>query len=260
MNKRILGIGLLLSAAVVRADVVPTSLWELNGDLDSSIGTAGSLGVTGGWTASYQATDGSAGSEVLVVPAFSSSQWLAAGTEGMAANGGGSYVNNYTILMDVKFDAISGYQSLYQTNTGNSNDGDSFVNGSGGIGISSDYAGSLQADTWYRLAIVNDYSTDGTIEYYINGALVNTAEALGQDGRFSLYSNGTGDVLMFADNDGETGSMKLDNLAFFDSALSASDIADLGDAHEVIPEPATLGLLGIASLLLWVRRSCLIHR
>ena len=51
-------------------------------------------------------------------------------THGIAPNGGGSYVNHYTLIMDIMFPAASSgqWRSLFQTNPGNSNDGDLFVN------------------------------------------------------------------------------------------------------------------------------------
>ncbi len=192
---------------------------------------------------------------MLNIPAFSPTQWLFADTADLPANGGGSFVNNYSIVMDVKLDSIGSFQSLYQTNEGNSNDGDSFVDGSGGLGISSDYAGSLVADTWYRIAIVNDLTGTDNIRYYVNGSLVNSAENLSVDGRWSIYPDiDSRGVLLFADESNETGSMSIDNIALYDTALSDTDASDLGAAGSPIPEPASALLTGLAMLTLLIKR------
>nr|MBP8261890.1 hypothetical protein [Verrucomicrobiota bacterium] len=58
-------------------------------------------------------------------------------THGLGANGGGSFLNQYTLIMDVMFPSRpTGWAVLWQTNPGNSNDGDWFINASGGLGIS----------------------------------------------------------------------------------------------------------------------------
>ena len=248
----------LISAPAFADDSAPVTVWDLNGDLSTSIGTASALGAVGGWAPTYENFDGSAGNEVMRFSAFESNQWLFADTADMSANGGGAFVNNYTIVMDVKFDDADKWISLYQTNDVNSNDGDLFIESDGtGIGISGDYGDAPQFDfiddTWYRIGIVNDVSS-GDISIYVDGNLVNTVNVLSVDGRWSLYPDtDPSGVLMLADNSGpsETGSGALGSLAFWDSALEASDLAQLGGASAQgiysIPEPTSLTL--IASLL-----------
>ena len=275
MSKKILSLGfgsLLATAVTAMALPTPSTLWELNGDLDTSISTTGTtdpLGAVGGWTPSYELVSGGAGAEVLVVPALNSSQWLFADTDDLPANGGAGagFVNNYTIVLDIKYASIGGFQSIYQTNASNSNDGDSFVDGSGGVGISGDYAGTIAADTWYRLTIVNNFNdssaglpTVDTISYFLDGTLVNEAENLSQDGRWSLYPDSSANgVLLLADESGETGEARLNNVALYDRALSTSEISDLGAANAAIPEPASGMLAGLAALA-WIARRRRIRR
>lgn len=125
---------------------------------------------------------------------------------GIAPNGGGWYVNQWTIIMDVLFPASSTgvWRALIQTDTFNFQDDDAefYLNESNGLGISNAYHGNVPADTWVRLAIAVDLTRDSDqITKYINGVKVgtNTGEF---DSRFGL--NGTDlepddAVLLFTD-------------------------------------------------------------
>ena len=50
-------------------------------------------------------------------------------------NGGGSYVNEYTLVVDFKIPETGQYYCFYQTNMTNSNDGEVFINPAGHVGI-----------------------------------------------------------------------------------------------------------------------------
>jgi hypothetical protein len=54
-------------------------------------------------------------------------------------------VNQYTLIFDVYLQGI-GFRSLLQTDLSSSNDGDFFINPSGGIGISGIYDGNVTAN------------------------------------------------------------------------------------------------------------------
>ena len=85
-------------------------------------------------------------------------------THGLEPNGGGVYVNQYTLILDVMYPeafgkldpdgllGTDGWQCLYQTNESNSNDADwcvqSDASGSG-IGISGNYGGNVADDEWH---------------------------------------------------------------------------------------------------------------
>ena len=116
---------------------------------------------------------------------------------GLGANGGGAHLNNYTLVMDVRFPELGDWISLYQTNSCQNgdgstnplacgNDGDWFLRGDGAIGISGNYGGAVTEDRWHRLALVVN-STTGTYTSYIDGIEVqqNTG-AVSTDGRFSI--------------------------------------------------------------------------
>ena len=69
---------------------------------------------------------------------------------------------------------------------------------------------TLSANTWYRMTIVNDLSTQD-IYYYIDGILVHILhDILVLDGGYSLYPVGNQNlVYLFSDNDGLTCSLKM---------------------------------------------------
>ncbi len=167
---------------------------------------------------------------------------------GLPANGGGQFTNRYTLVMDVMFpgDAAvwgeSGWAGLYQTNTNNANDGEWYLNGSNsGIGISGNYGGTIEPDTWHRVALVVDL-VDGTYSSYIDGSPAQQNTGLGVDGRFSLYTVNDGDlegILIFADENSENSGGLVNSVQIRDEALSAGFIAALGGpSAEGIPVSA----------------------
>jgi hypothetical protein len=90
-------------------------------------------------------------------------------THGLGANGGGSLLNQYPLIFDVMFPShVDPWAVLYQTSPANNNDGEWFVNGSRGLGISGVYGGTVADGTWNRFAVVVD-SAAGTLTSFING-------------------------------------------------------------------------------------------
>ena len=143
---------------------------------------------------------------------------------GIAANGGGSCVNRWTVLMDLRVPAFGSFNSLLQTDLANTDDGDLFLNSSGrlGIGTAGYSAVGLDVDRWYRLALVVDNGS--RYDVYLDGEPVLRGAAGVLDGRFALLSR----LLVFADDDGERQPLDLSQLALFDRALSDAEVAALG--------------------------------
>jgi hypothetical protein len=156
----------------------------------------------------------------------------------IAANGEGSpgWVNDFTLVMDVRFPNPNTWYCLYQTNWTNSNDGDCFINPSGQMGISdTGYSQPIiEPAQWYRLAI--SVSLGNHYDYYLDGQLLHLGGPQVFDGRFSLYPSGDANqVLFFADNNGEDHAMDVARILLFDRDLSSSELEELGGyGHEVI--------------------------
>ena len=164
-------------------------------------------------------------------------------THGLPANGGGSYVNQYTLIMDVMFPSRpTGWAVLWQTNPNNSNDGDWFINPSGGLGISSIYGGSVADGSWNRVALVVD-DVAGTFTSFLNGTQVQQISGLTLDDRWSLDTT----ALLFADENGENAAGYVNSVQLRGRAMGAVEIAALGSAQASgIPlpqEPSGLQLI-----------------
>ncbi len=150
---------------------------------------------------------------------------------GIAANGGGSFVNEYTLLVDFKVPSLGQYYCFQQTNTSNTNDGEMWINPSGNVGVGdigySSYA--LVPGEWYRLVVSVDLG--GQYDYYLDGVNINGGSA-GIDGRFSLDPQ----MLFFGDNNGEDNEFDVALAGLFSTPLSAADVDILGGyGHSITP-------------------------
>ncbi len=148
-------------------------------------------------------------------------------THGIPANGGGSYVNEYSIMFDIMIDNPKEYHCLFQTNQSNSNDGDVFFNPNSQLGISATgYTGfSIKANNWYRVVVTVDLAS--SLRYYIDGKLVLDAVSQPIDGTYSLDPT----VLFFADENGEDNMIYVAQVALFNTSLGAAEVLGLGGFH-----------------------------
>jgi hypothetical protein len=158
----------------------------------------------------------------------------------MAPNGGGAFVNQYTLIFDLLFPEASGekWRALIQIDDPtNANDADVFINPAGAIGIAGQYHGTVQLNTWHRLALVFDLAAEGgpILRKYLDGVMVGQ-QILGEgvDGRWALSPIGGmfGDsALLFTDNNEAGDHVQpgfVSSIQAHDAALSAGYLAALG--------------------------------
>lgn len=153
-------------------------------------------------------------------------------THGIGPNGGGSYVNNWTLLLDVKMptSSLGHWLCFFQTNTSNANDGDCFISPAERIGVAdTGYStNTLQAEVWRRIVI--SCSNQNFYRIFVDGSkwLEGTAQPL--DGRFSLDPT----ILLFADENGEDYPIHCSNAAIWGQALTDPQVSSLGDPSNPI--------------------------
>lgn len=172
-------------------------------------------------------------------------------THGIAPNGGGSFVNQYSILVDLfsPADSRDSWRTIFQTNTSNANDGEFFIRpdnnqiGVAALGYSSN---EIDETSWTRLVLTVDLAKEGNdVLSYTDGALFHTHPGdASLDSRFSLDPS----LYFFTDENGDDSPLHVGAVALFDGPLSPSQVAGLGAAGAAIPEPSSLALLLLGGL------------
>jgi hypothetical protein len=235
-----------------------------NGSLqyaDSASQTLSSFGISDGSSVPHM--NGQATS-FMRVPAF------ADGANGYNAtfadsgpNGGGSYVNQYTLVYDILSPGSLNWAPFFNTDPANGNDADFYISPDGALGIGAmgySAPGTIMADQWYRVAFAADLAAN-TVSYYVNGVQVHTRTGSGLlDGRFSLYSNVDAgpDLRLFNEGDiaGQfTHELLVSSIYATDRTLSGAEIAALGGPNAmgvVVPEPNTWVLIGVSAGLMLI--------
>jgi len=219
--KKLFGIIIALVCSTALASTPQSvGLWEFNNSGNITLATLGTnLTEVGSHTfvTGIDANDGAISDPL-------SSYFIC--NHGIAANGGGSYVNEWSLMMDIKVPASSFGQwiCLYQTNTTNSNDGDCFIAGDGTIGVyETGYSTNrLEGDKWYRVVISVDNGNFYRI--YVNGVLWLTGSPRPLDGRFALDPQ----ILFFADDNGDDYPIICSRVAIWGQALTEAEVLELG--------------------------------
>ena len=138
-------------------------------------------------------------------------------------------------MQDVKFADVSGFISLFQNDVNNGKDGSIFVK-NGQVGLASaglGYNGTINTNTWYRIVTVidNSYCT-----LYVDGVQVGKSAA--QDVN-AWAMRDSRKLILFIDNDGEEKEVQLAEARFWDTALSATQVAQLANVGTTIDEGET---------------------
>ncbi|MCF7976019.1 MAG: discoidin domain-containing protein [Phycisphaerae bacterium] len=222
----------VLAYQVQAAVPEPKGVWEFNApDTSATIGASLELVGSVQEIAGVSARDGA-------VRIGQGSYFIC--RHGMAPNGDGAKVNEWTLLIDFSYptsslsDPPNGYNDLFQTNPTNADDSDWTINSSGAIGIgavgySSAEGYTTQANTWYRLIVTVDNGVRHDL--YVDGVEIFKGNEQGIDGRFSLADS----LLLFAagnNQDGDDAPIDVSTIAIWDTSLSADDIQALGSAGD----------------------------
>ncbi|MHC4629620.1 MAG: PKD domain-containing protein, partial [Planctomycetota bacterium] len=163
-------------------------------------------------------------------------------SHGIAPNGGGAKVNEWTLLIDFSYplsslsDPPNGYNDLFQIDPTNTDDADWTINSSGAIGIgavgySDAFGYTTGPNTWYRMVVVVDNGVRHDL--YVDGVEILKGNQQGIDGRFSLAD----ELLLFAagnSQDGDDARIFVSTVAIWDVPLSANEILTLGGAGESV--------------------------
>jgi hypothetical protein len=225
--------GILGVAGGARA--ATSTVWNFDGNANPASGP-GAISYFNGdalWTQFGTDTINGQSTGILDLAAASPTQGLVV-THNAPNNGGPAAVgiNQYTVIMDVKFPQLALWNALMQTNQANAadNDADWFIYTppdatNGGSGINGTYGGTVAPDKWYRLALSVDLTNAGlNYRTYVDGAPAASLNGGGVDGRFAIDPT----FLLMADNDNETLAAKLSSFFFIDRAMSAAEVAALG--------------------------------
>jgi hypothetical protein len=167
---------------------------------------------------------------------------------GAAPNGGGTNVNQYTLIFDVLYPTTSdhSWRALIKTGTNvftGGDDSEFYINDSdNGIGISSIYDSNVTPNVWHRIALAVDMTGPGlhpVVEKFIDGVKVGEQTVgLGVqtlDGRFSLNPLIT---LLFAEDNGYNNDAYVSSVQFRPGRLSDAAIEAMGGpTADKIPGP-----------------------
>lgn len=226
MKKTLLSLVIILAlASFVKAQVpARAGWWKFDDAADMLKAATGSpLSLTGTQTSVPGPADGNLATQVSLGSYLSM-------THGIAPNGGGDSVNEYTVQIDFSVPEIGKWHSFIQTNPANSGDADLFTKASDntiGTAATGYSANAITANTWYRMII--SVKNGELFNVYLNGELWLTGTPQPVDGRWALVS----DLLIFADDDGDDATINCSELGIWNVALNASQASELGNATTV---------------------------
>lgn len=147
-------------------------------------------------------------------------------SHGIAPNGGGNKVNQYSILLDLRCSMEDRFYALLQTDLENKQDNIfEIMNKERAIGssfVGRSRVDSIEPKAWQRLVVVVD-NTNGKMEGYVNGEKVLRGFGQPIDGRYSLEEA----LLLFADDDGEDNTIDIARIAVFPYAITQHDVTSL---------------------------------
>jgi hypothetical protein len=154
---------------------------------------------------------------------------------GLSGTGGGTNVNQYTLIMDIIYPAAADHllRTLLQTDPSNVSEGDFRINEANRIGVTGNFHGTINTNTWYRIALAVDLAGPGpnpVVAKFINGVKVGQhALAEGRDGRWSLSTDpASAFALLLGDNDVDAQAGYVSSVQLRSGRLSDAAIAAMG--------------------------------
>lgn len=252
-------------------------LWEFENASNLGQATVGSaLGLNG----TMSSVSGVAGNDDAVDVANGIANYITV-TNPIGANGASgvpSRTNQYTILLDLlvpDFDdggADNGhFTGLFDFDNGGS-DGDYFIRkqanvpelgvatqwnyvGAGATTANNGAAGTVLANTWYRLVLTANNGVAGESSVFLNGTLIGDHATGAIDNARRSLSTSTAFRVLWDDDAFEKSRVLVSTLALYDGRLTDSEVAALGSAGTmVIPEPSRFLLVAMGCLSFVFRR------
>lgn len=153
----------------------------------------------------------------------------------LPATGGGSKVNNYTLIFDLNVPATSfgSYTNLFHTRLDISGDGSIYISPSGGFwgnGVGSSGAGAIQPDTWHRIVVT---VKEGDYRAYIDGQKILGGSSNLDDSNHALDLS---KVLLFIDNGSEDVPIKVSEVMLFNVTFDNNWVTeDLPPVGQQVP-------------------------
>ncbi|MDD5149863.1 MAG: T9SS type A sorting domain-containing protein [Flavobacterium sp.] len=156
-------------------------------------------------------------------------------THSIAPNGGGTRVNQWSIMIDFSVPALPAWNCLFDTNPATpGGDGELYIRSNGGVGSGNLWgwytggASVVTTDTWNRLVVTVDLTQAiGSRKLYVNGVEWMSADGVAiDDARKSLLSI----VNFLGDPDFEQATINLAQVAIWDRALLPAEVAQMAGA------------------------------
>jgi len=152
---------------------------------------------------------------------------------GIAPNGGGTMVNQWTLLVDFQYpsSSVGKFVDIFQTDPANADDSDWTVHANDGaigiaaVGYSRETGFTTVPEQWYRMVMPVDNGVRHDL--FVDGRQVLQGRPQGLDGRFALADV----LLLFAANDGDDNAIQVSKVAIWDRALTAGEAVALGDPN-----------------------------
>ena len=130
--------------------------------------------------------------------------------------------------MDILLPKYGSAYSLYNTSHQNSTDGDAWINKNGQIGQGNYSDLKVPENEWARIILTREVSSGR--KFIINGSEVLKLSPGKVDGRFSIGTSQCYKPLfhLFGDDDGEDSDIHVQQVVFYDYALSVEQISRMG--------------------------------